>query len=139
MPRGTVIPVLGYDDLGEAVEWLCRTFGFGLRWQAGSHRAQLAVDADSAVAVTELRGVPGGAGAGHSVMVRVGDVDAHHERARKEGARILQPPADHPYGERQYTVEDLGGHVWTFSQTIADVAPEAWGGTMGSAKVTPPR
>ena len=58
-------------------------------------------------------------------MVRVGDVDAHHKRARKEGARILQPPADHPYGERQYTVEGLGGHVWTFSQTIADVAPEA--------------
>jgi len=44
------------------------------------------------------------------------------------GARILRPPADYPYGERQYTAEDLAGHRWTFSQTIADVAPEEWGG-----------
>lgn len=62
-------------------------------------------------------------------MVRVDDVDAHHERAEQHGARIVQPPADFPYGERQYTAEDLAGHRWTFSQTIADVAPEKWGGT----------
>lgn len=43
-------------------------------------------------------------------------------------ARILHPPTDYPYGERQYEVEDLAGHRWTFSQTIADVAPEEWGG-----------
>jgi hypothetical protein len=24
-------------------------------------------------------------------------------------------------------VEDLAGHRWTFSETIADVAPEDWG------------
>jgi len=39
------------------------------------------------------------------------------------------PPADYPYGERQYTAEGLAGHCWTFSQSIADVAPEEWGGT----------
>lgn len=47
-PPSTVIPVLGYSDIGEAVAWLCETF-------------------------------------------------------------------------------DPGGHRWTFSQTIADVAPEDWG------------
>jgi uncharacterized glyoxalase superfamily protein PhnB len=61
-------------------------------------------------------------------MVRIDDADRHHERARDRGARILQPPTDFPYGERQYTAEDLGGHRWTFSETIADVAPEEWGG-----------
>jgi hypothetical protein len=35
----------------------------------------------------------------------------------------------YPYGERQYTAEDLAGHRWTFTQAIADVAPEDWGGT----------
>ena len=69
--------------------------------------------------------------AAHSVMVRVDDVDRHHERAKERGARILRPPTDYPYGERQYTAEDLGGHGWTFSQSIADVAPEEWGGTPG--------
>ena len=62
-------------------------------------------------------------------MVRVPDVDAHFCRAQERGASILHDPADYPYGERQYEVEDLGGHRWTFSQTIADVAPEDWGGT----------
>jgi uncharacterized glyoxalase superfamily protein PhnB len=38
-------------------------------------------------------------------------------------------PADFEYGERQYTAEDLAGHPWTFSETLADIAPEEWGGT----------
>jgi uncharacterized glyoxalase superfamily protein PhnB len=62
--------------------------------------------------------------------MRVADVDAHYERAVGFGARILEPPTDFPYGERQCRVEDPGGHAWTFSQTIADVAPEEWGGTL---------
>jgi len=41
-------------------------------------------------------------------------------------------PADYPYGERQYTAEDLAGHVWTFSLSINDVAPEEWGGRTGT-------
>jgi hypothetical protein len=28
----------------------------------------------------------------------------------------------------KYTAEDLAGHRWSFSQSIADVAPEEWGG-----------
>jgi uncharacterized glyoxalase superfamily protein PhnB len=38
-------------------------------------------------------------------------------------------PTDFEYGERQYAAEDLAGHQWTFSETLADVAPEDWGGT----------
>ena len=122
MPSSTVIPVLPYEDLGEAIDWLCTRFGFRERWRAGSHRAQLAVG-DGAVALTEQPV------SGHSsVMVRIDDVDGHHENAAERGARIVRAPADYPYGERQYTAEDLAGHVWTFSQSINDVAPEAWGG-----------
>ena len=32
-------------------------------------------------------------------------------------------PIDFEYGERQYEAEDLAGHRWTFSETLADVAP----------------
>jgi uncharacterized glyoxalase superfamily protein PhnB len=45
----------------------------------------------------------------------------------REGAEILQPPVDHPFGERQYVVRDIGGHRWTFSQTLADTHPNEWG------------
>ena len=30
-------------------------------------------------------------------------------------------PTDYEYGERQYHAEDLAGHQWTFSQTIAEI------------------
>ena len=60
-------------------------------------------------------------------MVRVEDVDAHCERAASLGAVIADPPTDHGYGERQYSVVDPGGHRWMFSQTLRDVAPEEWG------------
>ncbi len=143
MPTSTVMPVLAYDDVREAAFWLCETFGFTERWRAGSHRAQLAVG-DGAVAIRERSRVERVAltgevvaasplllDPGHSLIVRVVDVEIHHDRARAKGARILQPPTDFPYGERQYTAVDLGGHTWSFSQTVADVAPEEWGGTSG--------
>jgi uncharacterized glyoxalase superfamily protein PhnB len=128
IPGCTVIPELAYPDIGEAIDWLCDTFGFTLRLRIANHRAQLNVG-DGAVVLTERRAADGKHAC--SVMVRVESVDRHHERASRRGARILAPPADHPYGERQYNVEDLAGHYWTFSQSIADVDPGEWGGTAG--------
>jgi len=125
MPRSTVIPVLAYPDVGEAIAWLCDAFGFTLRLRIADHRAQLNVG-DGAIAIT---GGDDRAGKdSDSVMVRVEDVDSHHQRAVQHGALVLDSPADYPFGERQYTVKDFAGHRWTFSQTIADVDPEDWGG-----------
>jgi uncharacterized glyoxalase superfamily protein PhnB len=132
IPRCTVIPELAYPDIGEAIDWLCDVFGFTLRLRIGDHRAQLNVG-DGAIILTELGRVdsPGGPDLAHAVMVRVEDVSSHQEHAKLRGARILRPATDYPYGERQYTAEDLGGHRWTFSQSVTDVAPEDWGGTPG--------
>jgi uncharacterized glyoxalase superfamily protein PhnB len=124
VPAATVIPELAYADVVEASDWLCNAFGFEVRLRIGDHRAQL-VFGNGAVIVIEL-GEPSGAS---SVLVRVDDADAHHERAARAGARILDLPTDYPYGERQYNAEDLGGHRWTFSQSIADVDPSSWGAT----------
>ena len=132
IPRCTVIPELAYRDVREAVAWLCDAFRFTLRLEIGNHRAQLNVG-DGAVVLTELRQREGHneGDAAHAVMVRVDDADGHHEHARRRGAQILRPPTDYPYGERQYTVVDPGGHQWTFTQSIADIDPTDWGGTPG--------
>jgi uncharacterized glyoxalase superfamily protein PhnB len=61
-------------------------------------------------------------------MVHTEDVNAHYERAKQRGAKILGEPTDHPYGECQYAVEDFAGHRWKFPNS-SDVAPEEWGGT----------
>jgi uncharacterized glyoxalase superfamily protein PhnB len=131
IPRATVVPVLIYPDVRSAVEWLTEAFGFAERVQIGQdHRSQMAVG-DGAVIIGDVRGhrkPPRPGESTHSVMVRVEDADAHCERARAHGARIVMEPTDFEYGERQYHAEDLAGHQWTFSQTIADTAPEDWGG-----------
>ena len=129
-----MIPVLVYPDVREAVAWLGAAFGFEERVRIGAaHRSQLVVGADGAVIVADVRGTrtpPRSGVVTHSVMVRVDDVMAHCERARAHGARVVLEPTDFEYGERQYEVEDLAGHQWTFSETLADVAPDEWGGEL---------
>ena len=119
------MPVLAYPDVAEATRWLCDAFGLRLRLRIGGHRAQL-LYGDGAVVATQ-GDEPGG---GHSLLVRVEDADAHHDRAVAHGAHVVSPPTDYPYGERQYTALDLGGHHWTFSESIADVDPADWGGIL---------
>src|ERR1700704_4892376 len=133
IPTSTVIPVLIYPDVREAVAWLSAAFGFVERVRIGEdHRSQLSFG-DGAVIVGDMRDErrpPRPGEVTHSVMVRVDDVDSHCERARTHGALILREPTDFEYGERQYTAEDPAGHQWTFSETLDDVAPEAWGGIL---------
>ena len=121
-----MIPELPYDDVGEASDWLCAAFGFAERLRIGDHRAQLVFGDGAVIAIRRREGDSSTS----SVLVRVEDADGHHDRAAKHGARIGQPPADYPYGERQYTAEDIGGHRWTFSESTAAVDPASWGGTL---------
>ena len=131
MPSCSVLPELVYEDVDEAIGWLCAAFGFSERWRAPGHRAQLAVG-DCAIVVREPRGerAEGATQARdtHSTLVRIEDLQAHHDRASRNGARILKGPAEYPYGERQYTAADLAGHEWTFSESVADRLPEEWDG-----------
>jgi uncharacterized glyoxalase superfamily protein PhnB len=133
IPSPTVIPVLIYADVREAVAWLSAAFGFEERLRIGeAHRSQLDVG-DGAVIIADVRHdrCPPQRGAiAHYVMVRVADVNSHYKRAVSNGAHVLMEPTDFEYGERQYTAEDPAGHQWTFSETLADVAPEDWGGEL---------
>jgi uncharacterized glyoxalase superfamily protein PhnB len=134
IPNSTVIPELAYPDIGAAIAWLSDAFGFTLRVRIADHRAQMNVG-DGAVVLTEARGTRPDADETadrtQGVMVRVGDVDMQYERAVRHGARVIHPPTTYPYGERQCSLFDPGGHRWTFSQSVADTAPEDWGGTSG--------
>ena len=130
IPRAIVIPVLAYPDVNQAAAWLCDAFGFSVRLRIGNHRVQLNVG-EGAVTVREMRPAEVNAmlGVGCSITVRVEGVDAHCKRARDNGARITQDPVTHPHGERQYNAIDFAGYSWTFSESVADVHPQDWGGT----------
>jgi uncharacterized glyoxalase superfamily protein PhnB len=66
-------------------------------------------------------------------MIRVPDVDAHYRAVVAAGAQVTSKPTDYSYGERQYSVRDPAGHLWTFTESVADIAPETWGGVTVSA------
>ncbi|MGA8728831.1 MAG: VOC family protein [Terracidiphilus sp.] len=125
VPPCTVIPVLIYPDPGAAADWLSAAFGFTVRLRIANHRIQMKAG-DGCITIAEGQVKPNGS---HITQVRIEDALAHCERARQHGARILTEPVDHMYGERQYNAEDFAGHRWDFTQTIADVDPNDWGGT----------
>jgi uncharacterized glyoxalase superfamily protein PhnB len=146
-PPGPIVPVLIYEDLSTALDWLCGAFGFTERLRAAGpdgtvHHAQLSIGAGSMI-LGEARVGQGFSApdratlrpprpdeVSHYLSIHVEDVNRHYEHARRFGARILNPPTDCAFGERQYTAQDLAGHRWTFTQSIADIAPEEWGATV---------
>jgi MerR family transcriptional regulator, thiopeptide resistance regulator len=123
-----VIPVIVYQDLEAAHDYLVQVFGFD---SGGLHR-----DDDGLVVHGEVRmgdspiwlhrvtaehemSSPKDAAQSHGGLeVIVPDVDAHFARACTAGARIDRPPADQDYGLREYGARDLENHRWWFSSPI---------------------
>ena len=131
----TTIPMLTYEDVGAAADWLCAAFGF-------HEQGERYNDDDGRVTHAELTIGDGvvmlGFASPHyrnprhhaeeceqarrwldnpyvvdGVLVHVDDVDAHLERARAAGAEILREPEDAPFG-RLYSAADAEGHRWMF-------------------------
>ena len=132
IPDSVVIPELPYTNVSEAAAWLGKALGFTERLRILNHRIQMNVGAGAIVLVERASPALPRERCGHAILVRIEALDEHFTRAQHHGATVLRPPATHPYGERQYTVEDPGGHVWTFSETISDVHPQEWGGELVS-------
>jgi uncharacterized glyoxalase superfamily protein PhnB len=122
MPPSLIIPELAYHDVREAVDWLCRTFGFTERLRIGDHRAQLTLG-DGSIVVTEQRIDPDApledadlppAPAGkfsHSIMVRVPDIDSHYKHAKESGGRPGRPSLDLLADHRGRGPSNLGRHA----------------------------
>jgi uncharacterized glyoxalase superfamily protein PhnB len=135
-PTASIVPVLVYADADAAFRWLCDVCGFTERLRITGPNgevthAQLTFGDGSVMlgrAVVHGRLAPPAPGPiSSATLVTVSNVDEHHARTSASGAQIMSAPETMPFGERQYTVMDPGGHWWTFSQHVADVAPEEWG------------
>ncbi len=128
VPPCPVIPVIVYPDPSAAADWLCKAFGFRVRLRIANHRIQM-LAGDGCFTIAEGDAKPNGS---CNIQVRIEAAPGHCERARQAGAKILTEPREHNYGERQYNAEDFYGHRWDFTETIADVDPESWGGVWGN-------
>ena len=132
-PAAAIVPILVYEDVGKALEYLTRVFGFKERlraeWGGAISHAQMDIGGGSIM--MGKQGGPFKVSSGETVSqyahVHVDDVEQHFVKAKAEGATILKAPEDMPFGVRQYTARDIGGHWWTFSQNIRDVDPAEWG------------
>ncbi len=124
VPPCPVIPILYYPSPEIAAAWLENAFGFSVRLRIQNHRIQMHAS-EGCFTIAQGAAVPNESCV---VQVRIDDARGHCERARRTGAKILTEPKDHVYGERQYNAEDFHGHRWNFTETIADVEPESWGG-----------
>src|SRR6266849_3110766 len=142
VPTDTVLPHVVYRDVAAAIAWLTKTFGFTEHYRYGELRgpvsgAQLHLG-NAWIMVNRARagsGSPAQLGfRTQSLTVIVENVDAHFQRAKAAGAKIVEELNETIYGERQYGVEDLDGHHWLFSRHARDVSPEEWGARASEVK-----
>ena len=123
-----VIPVLTYQDIQAAHDFLVAAFGFdgggvtrGLDGQTihGEVRAGAApIWLHRETEEHRLSSPLASDVANSGLSVHVDDVDAHYERARAGGALIDSQPVDQPYGQREYGARDLEGHRWWFTSPV---------------------
>lgn len=141
MTQPTFVPAVFYKDPMAALRWLEKAFGFEI--------ASLITDPEGKLAHSELTFKGGALNVGgewegaivgparmrspasvegvNTAFVRIhleDGLDAHCERARAAGARIVDEPTDQFYGSRTYRALDPEGHLWNFSQEVRVVSGE---------------
>jgi uncharacterized glyoxalase superfamily protein PhnB len=139
VPTNTILSHVVYQDLPAAIDWLIRTFGFIEHFRYGEpiSGAQLRTG-DAYIMVKQAKpgeSSPAQLGFGtQSLTIFVEEVEAHFQRAKSAGARIVEDLHETEYGEFQYGVEDLDGHHWLFSRHARDVSPDQWGATVADRR-----
>lgn len=128
-----IVPSITYDDVPRAAEWLGRVFGFRerkharLSWPGGAMTWIEVGNSLFNISTADLTWPePQQKTTGLVMKVYVDDLDAHYERAKREGATIVSEPQDGFWGGRTYRALDHEGHRWEISQSGADLAVEQW-------------
>jgi uncharacterized glyoxalase superfamily protein PhnB len=141
MAEQRVIPMLAYEDVGRAADWIAKAFGFDEtgRWSDEEGRVtQVTMELDGGEVMLGYPSRDYQSPKHHAevceharkwsetpyivdgVHVTVDDIDAHFKRAKAEGARILSELEDNPgIGQRQYRAEDIEGHRWMFASSTS--------------------
>jgi uncharacterized glyoxalase superfamily protein PhnB len=120
-----VTPYLLYEDGEGAAAFLTRAFGFrevdrAIGGAGGVHlelETELGGRIYAGQAPAEYRN-PSAVGRTSLVYVLVPEVDGHYDRAKGEGAEIVEELVDTPFGHRRYTCRDPQGHEWSFAQVL---------------------
>jgi PhnB protein len=136
----SVVPMIAYENGVAALDWLSRAFGFRERMRMLGKDGRLAhgeMEAGDGVIMLATPTPDYESPRRHretcerarrwstvpwvidGVLVYVAVVDAHFERAKREGATILSELED-GFPGRRYRAEDLEGHRWMFIAATRD-------------------
>ena len=140
--KGNIIPGMRYKDAPEAIDWLCRAFGFTPHLvvpdeDGGIAHAQLVLG-NGMIMLGSYRDegeydrlvkLPRDAGGStQAAYIVIGDIEGHYQRAVEAGARIVYELAEQDYGGKLYSALDPEGHLWNFGSY------DPWAGNLGSGE-----
>src|SRR4030095_1044926 len=113
-------PSLSVRDVHLAADFYAKKLGFRLDFTSSQPPGMAGVSLGRAqVFLTQGTPSPGGC----SVYFVIEDADELHDFQRANGVSIVDPPADRPYGLRDYAVRDLDGYALTFGHRLYNSGP----------------
>ena len=137
IPTGyqAIMPYLILEGGLEAIEWYKKAFGAVERLKLDATKGKLGhaeiMIGESTIMLADecpqANGVRSPIALGASsvgILMYVEDVDSFVEQAVSSGAKLLSPPEDKFYGDRNASLQDPFGHVWYVSTHIEDITPE---------------
>jgi catechol 2,3-dioxygenase-like lactoylglutathione lyase family enzyme len=111
---------LSVADVLRAADYYGAKLGFSVDFKDGDPPDFAGVSLGSAQLFLSA-GTPSPGGC--SVYFVIGDAEELHEFHRSNGIAIVDPPADRPYGLRDYAIRDLDGYHLRFGQYLHAAGP----------------
>jgi uncharacterized glyoxalase superfamily protein PhnB len=120
-------PVLPVADVAAATDWFCRVLGFSIDFSIGEPasyaRVKLGDHSWGAPIYIHLTQTGDAVQPCGATRLHVGhDIDGLHAHALREGAQVLLPPTDQPWGLREIEIAAPGGHRLVLGAEIAHAA-----------------
>jgi uncharacterized glyoxalase superfamily protein PhnB len=120
---GLAVPVIAAADVLSTVTWFVRTLGFKQQWIWGeppvyagirSGGAMLYISRDPDMAdVIQSRGLM------PDIFLWVEDIEHAYDQHQANGAEIVEPLSERPWGVRQYVVREPNGYRLKIAESDA--------------------
>ena len=123
-----VQPVLPVPEVAAAADWFVRVLGFEVDFGIGAPpvhaRVKLGDRSWGDPIYIHLSLQHGPIQPCGQTRLHVGhDIDGLHHHVLAQGATVLQPPVDQPWGLREFVLQAPGGHQLVLGAERASVAP----------------
>lgn len=120
---GLAVPVIAAVDVLSTVTWFVRTLGFKQQWiwgeppvyagiRSGGAMLYISRDPDMAGAIQSCGLMP-------DVFLWVEDIEHAYNQHQANGAEIVEPLSERPWGVRQYVVREPNGYRLKIAESDA--------------------